>query len=422
MSQQFARVAFSDPDRAEYERRLSAVRAAMQADGFDAVVAGDSGDWLQPTGNARYLSNFGMGNLGATVPGVVVVVPLTGEPALVVPNGPNACWATWARQESWIAEVRSNVSGGYMPEKGLLADTVKVLVDHGFERGRIGVCGAFEPLAGLAAALPDAEVVAAEVKDGTGTPRDLIERVRRTKSEWEIERLRHAQRCVDIAVKTFMDNAQPGVRQSLCAAEADHAAARQGAEESLMIMNSGTAPWMWWYAQGNRTFAPDAIVSMEGNVRYDGYVAQLARSGVLGRTDDRRRRMLEVARESQHAMLARVRVGVTGEDVWNAGLEPIVRAGMTPWGRMGHGVGLSMDESFAIAPADDTVLAENDCMVIHASIYDSDTNDSLLLGEQYVLRAGGPEALSDTLPPLELAPRVAARAGQRFSKGSIMCD
>ena len=39
-------------DRIEYERRLAAVRAAMDNQGLDILVSGDSGDWMLPTGNA----------------------------------------------------------------------------------------------------------------------------------------------------------------------------------------------------------------------------------------------------------------------------------------------------------------------------------------------------------------------------------
>jgi len=77
-------------DRAEYERRLVAVRAAMSRAGFDAIVAVDSGDWLPPTGNARYLSNFNIGNMVNVMSGVAVVVPLREEPTLVVPRGRSA--------------------------------------------------------------------------------------------------------------------------------------------------------------------------------------------------------------------------------------------------------------------------------------------------------------------------------------------
>jgi len=63
----------------EHQRRLEAVRAAMQRDGFDALVSGDTGDWLPPTGDARYLAGFSIGNMVNVVEGVAVLMPVQGS-------------------------------------------------------------------------------------------------------------------------------------------------------------------------------------------------------------------------------------------------------------------------------------------------------------------------------------------------------
>jgi len=393
-------------ERQEYERRLAAVRALMAHEGFDAVVSGDSGDWLPPTGNARYLSNFDIGNMVNAVSGTAVLVPLTDEPVLVVPQGPLGCFADWARAKAWIERVQSDPGG---PLAGnLLNDVVIAIHDSGLDRARIGVCGAFAGSWELATLLPHAEIVPAIQNDGSGTPRNLIERVRRVKTPWEIERLRQAQRCAEVAMLTFMRGVAPGRRHTESAAEADFASIQAGAERALTIMNSGTAPWMWWHVQGDRRFSVDNIVSLETNARVDGYSAQLARTGVLGRENRVQAKLREVATESLQAMVDRIRPGATGEDVWRAGIEPVEHAGLKAWGRLGHGMGLSMDEGFAIVPGDDYVLEDNACLAIHASIWNSDSHESYLLGEQYVVRNGWAEVISDDLPASDLAPALVA--------------
>ncbi len=393
-------------DRAEYERRLVAVRAAMSRAGFDAIVAVDSGDWLPPTGNARYLSNFNIGNMVNVMSGVAVVVPLREEPTLVVPRGPLGCFAEWARATAWIARIQSSPTTGGPLGQALDGDVVIALKESGLERARIGLCGAFPGSSDLASQLPFADIAPAVDVDGGGTARDLMDRVRRVKSPWEIERLRQAQRCTDVAITTFMRGVEPGRRHTACAAEADAASIEAGAEQALTIMNCGTDPWMWWHIQGGRRFSAHNVVSLETNARVDGYVAQIARSGVLGQENNSQRALREVATDSLRAMVERVRPGVTGGDLWRAGEAVVRNAGLRPWGRLGHGMGLSMDEGFGIVPDDDYALQENVCLAIHASVWNPETHESYLLGEQYLVKNGGAEVLSDNLPPHDLAPSL----------------
>ncbi len=404
MAQDLALTGSVADDRAEYERRLVAVRAAMSRDGFDAIVAVDSGDWLPPTGNARYLSNFNIGNMVNAVSGVAVVVPLHGEPTLIVPQGPLGCFAEWARATSWIARIQSSPTVGGPLGQAFDGDVVIALKEAGLERSRIGVCGAFPGSSDLAFHLPRADIAPAIEVDGGGTPRDLMERVRRVKSPWEIERLRQAQRCTDVAITAFMRGVEPGRRHAACAAEADRASIEAGAEQALTIMNCGTDPWMWWHIQGERRFSANNVVSLETNARVGGYVAQIARSGVLGRENNSQRALREVANDSLRAMVERVRPGATGGDLWRAGETVVRNAGLRPWGRLGHGMGLSMDEGFGIVPNDDYALEEDVCLEIHASVWDPETHETYLLGEQYLVKNGGAEGLSDSLPPHGLAP------------------
>lgn len=389
-------------ERAEADRRLARVRALMEAEGYDAIISGDSGDWLPPTGNVRYLSNFTVGNMVNVVGGTVIVVPLMEPPTLVVPQGPMGGFADWARATAWVDRVQSDPAGSL--SGSLLVDVVTAVKESGLEYGRIGIAGKFEGSDGLASLLPHAEIVDAVIADGAGLPRNLIERVRRVKSPWEIERLRSAQRCADIAMRMFMQGVRVGRRHVEAAADADNAAIQSGAERALTIMNSGNSPWMWWHVQGDRRFVRNSIVSLETNANVNGYSAQLARTAILGRENKAQAQLREVANESIQAMVARIRPGVTGGDIWEAGIKPVRASGLAAWGRLGHGMGLSMDEGFAIVPGDDWVLEDHATVALHASVWNAETRESYLLGEQYLIVGGLPELLSSDLPSRDLVP------------------
>lgn len=387
--------------KAEYERRLHAVRAIMAEAGWDVLVAGDNGGWAPPTGDVRYLTNFSVGHLTNAVAGAALVLPLEGDPVLVVPGAPNAAFAEWARVEAWT----DRVTGGETLASSSVLDTVAVaVIEAGYVRGRVGVCGGgVVDVASFSARLPHATVGSAHAL-GPGGTWDPIEVARRVKSPWEIDRLRLAQTSAELGMAAFMAGAQDGRRHVEAIAEAELAAVAGGAEDALIIMNCGTAPWMWWHMQGERRFQPGCLVSLETNARVQGYCAQFARSGPLGETDPARQTLVDVSVESLHAMVDAAQPGVTGDDLWQAGNALVERAGLQVWSRLGHGMGLSMDEGFNVVPGDRSVLEPGMSIELHASAYDPACNDSVLLGEQYIVTADGVEPLSAEMPSHRLRP------------------
>jgi len=288
--------------------------------------------------------------------------------------------------------------------RSLLEDIVDALNAEGLARGRIGLCSPFRGSNQLGSRLPHATIEKATVDDGAGIARTLLERVRALKSPWEIDRLQQAQRAADIGMRTFMQEVKSGRRHVEAQSLAETAAVTAGADAGLSIMNSGSQPWMWWHYQGDRRFPDDAIVSLEVNARAAGYCAQLARSGILGRGSGAQARMLEVAEQSVTAMVDALRPGATGGDVWRAGMAPLRVAGLPAWGRLGHGMGLAMDEGIAIIEKDDTPLMSGMSVALHASVWDEHLQESVLLGEQYVITAAGAKLLSETVPARDLAP------------------
>ncbi len=383
-------------DRAEYDRRLASVRAGMARNGYDAVVSGDTGDWLPPTGDARYLSGFSIRNMVNVVEGIAVVVPLEGDPILVVPPGPGGGWAAWARAAAWTPLVLS-------PAGQLVEGVVDALRAAGLERGRVGACAAFQGSGTLAERLPHARVDDASRPGAAHEDGNPFERARMVKSPWEVQRLKGAQRAADVGMTVFMDEVAAGRRHVEAQALGEAAAVAAGAEAAITIMSSGSEPWVWWHYQGDRRFTEGSIVSVEMNARFDGYCAQLARTSVLGIPTGAQAELLAVAEESISAMVAALRPGATGDEVWRAGMAPLRARGVPAWGRLGHGMGLAMDEGVAIVEGDGTLIQPRMTVALHASVWDPRTHESGLLGEQYLVTADGPELLSTTVPHRILA-------------------
>jgi Xaa-Pro aminopeptidase len=356
----------------------------MRAQAFELLVVGDDDDIVAiPGGHCRYLSGFAAPARNY----VAIVVPLEGEPVLVTPPGPLNCFPELASRRSWLSRVVASPVDAWPPEDRLSSDVVSVIGELGSSRSRIGTCGTFPGMAFIAEALPSTKVIPASRSDSRGIPRDLVEQVREFKSDWEATRLVEAQRSCDVGAQAFMGAISAGASQQEAIAEAEFQAVGAGSHENLTIMSAGNDPWFWWLegvGPGSR-FRRGDLVAFEFNTRVDGYVAQVARSGVIGPPSKAQARVLETAIKSLQAMLERLELGATGGDIWDAGVSVVTAAGLEPWGRYGHGMGLCMAESFNILPGDQGQVKSGQSIMLHAGVIDRATMNSALIGDQVLI-------------------------------------
>ncbi|HVB06676.1 MAG TPA: aminopeptidase P family N-terminal domain-containing protein [Acidimicrobiales bacterium] len=164
---------------AERDRRWAALRALMAERGLTAIVTpAHTGHSLDFQANSRYLSHCGGGE-GAEI---TVIFPLDGE----VTVGATSAAERWPRAQNWVTDIRE-----------ARRDYGKVAVERLHELGvtddRVGITGLgtgtrspegtvlYHTMLALQQAFP-----AATFEDAT----DLLDEVRLTKSEEEIEFLR----------------------------------------------------------------------------------------------------------------------------------------------------------------------------------------------------------------------------------------
>ncbi len=350
----------------------------MRADGLDALVAGDHGGWVTDTGDLRYLTDFSIGALPGAIPGAAIVVPAAGPPVIVVPRGPQNNFREWA-------QATTNVD---VLEAGSLEDGVRSVVTDLVPSGaRVGAGATFSSRNGAVLAIPGRAIVDYSLQPGP------FERARSTKSAFEISLLREAQRASDAGMAAFFEQARSGRRHADAQDAARHAAVAEGADDALVIMNAGT-PWMWWTEQGQRRFPVEGVISVEVNARVRGYSAQLARSAPMGIPSKLQIAILDAADASTEAMVAALRVGATGHDIWMAGMAAPNRSGLSAWGRLGHGVGLAIDEGLAVVEHSTTATELGMVIAVHGAPWDARTRQSALVGEQYVVTESGAEPLS----------------------------
>lgn len=378
----------------------------MAREGFDALLIADAASILPPGGNTRYLSNFViLGREGGGDNHVAIILPLEGEPTLVVPAGPHASLVAVARATSFITRVTASPPTGWPPQGHVVDDVIASLREARLERKRIGVCGDLPGLERIRASLPRAVLEPAVKRDARGIDRDIVERVRMVKTLWEIERMRAAQRCADAGLAAFFRTATAGSTYRRATAEAEYVASCAGAESALTIFSGGGRdPFCWWYGGGlNREFEAGDLIAIEFNGIVDGYFAQICRSAVVGPARPEQESVINAAVRALEAMRGAVRPGVTGGQLWEIGLGEVRRAGFDPFGRFGHGMGLTMAEGVDILAGDDNPLAEGYCLELHSGAVDKRTMFASKVGDQVIVTKSGAEDLSPARMPYSLS-------------------
>lgn len=176
----------------------------------------------------------------------------------------------------------------------------------------------------------------------------LVEELRLVKEEGEVEAIRKAAALADQAFGHVLEMVRPGVSEQDIALELEYYMRREGASAAafpLIVASGPRAAFPHGVPSARRLQGGDLVVMDLGCV-VDGYCSDLTRTVVVGRADEKQRRIFELVRRAQEAGLAALRAGRKGSEVDAAAREVIAAAGYGEhFGHgLGHGVGLEIHE------------------------------------------------------------------------------
>jgi Xaa-Pro aminopeptidase len=395
----------SSTDVQERDRRFEHARELMRALDLEALVLADFAEAPQPS-YARYLSGF---HLSPAIGAVnhVVVLPLEGEPTLVIPPGQKRSFAHLAAARSWIPTIvttyRDDPQWELETRWGHLATylgdgVAAALRDAGLESARIGVAGSrsgFDDLEGL---LPNASF---EPTLGAGGD-DLLVDLIWTNSEWEVQRLEVAQRAADDATRAYVSAARRGAGTREAFIDAEVAAKRAGVDDITLYGSAGVGPWAFWDLAhpAHERFSEDRVYFIEVALAgWAGFGVQSGRSFVLGTPSERQRLLIDTSRRALDALFTAVRPGVSGGELWDVGYAIAREAGLESWAQLGHHKGLlpgSSPRRIAIMPGNENRLDSGQTVVVHPGLYDPVTGDAAFIGDTLLVEDEGCRLLSDT--------------------------
>jgi len=106
------------------------------------------------------------------------------------------------------------------------------------------------------------------------------------------------------------------------------------------------------------------ILLMDGGCKVEGYTSDISRTFVLGKANDKMKRVFDIVHQAQSAALATARPGVPCGDVDTAARKVITNAGYGPeykffTHRVGHGMGMDVHEWPYLVRGNSTVMAPN---------------------------------------------------------------
>jgi Xaa-Pro dipeptidase len=360
---------------AERDLRLRRMRAAMEADGLDALLA-FAPAWRRE--NVRYFTD-------APVAGTATfaLVPAVGE---VAAFSTRAADLHGIRARGWVGDAQ--VLDAHSPT----ALTARL---RDLRPARVGVAH-YELLPQLLvrelkAALPTAEIVSAT---------KLMDEIRLVKSDWEISRMRQVDGAVAAGWQAFVDVLRPGLPEYAIVAAVEEAIKGLGAEDNFMLIASGGDEVRGMTAPSPRVLAAGDMVRTELTPQLDGYWLQICRSATVGKASDAQRRSFDLFNDAVNAGVAAVRPGVTAHDVAKAQNDVFRARGYgeyctSAYTRVrGHGHGLHLDET-PIIEGNETVLPENAVFIIHPNTY-TPIAGYHVLGDPVRVTASGAEILIST--------------------------
>lgn len=362
-------------DTVERALRQGKVRAAMAAQGLDAVLA-YAPAWRRE--NLRYLTDTSVGGAAS-----FALLPIEAEPTAYTTRVADLAPL---RRTGWVSDAQHIA----LPDAQALAEGLKEsrarrigvghleLLPRGFERAiRIGA--------------PEVDLVSAT---------KLLDDARMVKSPWELDRMRTAARVSDAAWRAFVEALEPGITEYDIVAEVESEIKRLGAEDNFMLIASGKDEVLGMTPPSRRRIEQGDMVRTELTPQTGGYWLQICRSVTVGPPSEAQQRSFDLFHEAADAGAAVVRPGVTAHEVAVAENDVFRKHGYgeycsDQWTRVrGHGVGLHLDET-PIIEGNHTVLPEGATFIIHPNTY-TPIAGYHVFGDQVVVTADGAERLVAT--------------------------
>jgi len=355
----------------EFQRRYTAIREVMDADGLDRLlVIGLADDFNR--GNIRYITGSGRGGC--------CIFPREGRPVFL--TGPRQSASPKLRHTMAALDLLELRETESQPEQA-----VKELarLDRG---GRIGVLGM--NCIGVAMYLTVKERFGDRLVDRG----DLLSPLRVIKSAEEIEKTRRSAAIADQIYTRLRVIIRPGLSEYEIYGEVKGLAYRLGCEYSFDLIDAAGSTMNMSFYPTPDVLEAGGTLFMEITPAYEGYYAQLPVTLPVGKYKPNVRRMVSAWYEADKAARPLLHPGTKVSEVYRVLVNAVRENGFISPYRPGHSIGLDALDPWSITEDNQTVLAAGMVLAVHPSVMTEFGGDACGMGYTYLITAGGAERLS----------------------------
>lgn len=373
--------------QSEFEARTARAQKMMVAAGLSAILV-----LTEP--EVRYFTGFLTPFWQSPTRPWFVVIPAAGKPIAVIPAIGTECMAA-----TWIDDIRTWSSPNPADEGiSLLTDVLRDVMSGD---GTVGL--PMGPETALRMSMLDFNRLSEAIAPLTFVDASpIIQTLRMTKSEAEIEKVRHICGVLSGVFEDLPNLLQTGMTNVEIFRAFKIAALTAGADDVAYLVG-GTGQGGYGDIISPPSDTPSArgdVLILDTGATFDGYFCDFDRNYMFGDTADAAKRAYDVVYRATEAGIAAARPGNTCADLYHA-MQDVMDAGDAMGndvGRLGHGLGMQLTEWPSNMPTDSTVLKPGMIMTLEPGMTFA-PGKVMVHEENLVIREGAPELLSRRAAP-----------------------
>ncbi len=379
-------IALNTPTRgfhqSEFEARTARAQEMMATAGMSAILV-----LTEP--EVRYFTGFLTPFWQSPTRPWFVVIPAAGKPIAVIPAIGTECMAA-----TWIDDIRTWSSPNPIDEGiSLLSDVLR-----GVTSGDAKVGLPMGPETALRMSMLDFNRLSEAIAPQTFVDASpIIQTLRMTKSDAEIEKVRHICGVLSGVFEDLPNVLRTGMTNVEIFRAFKIAALNAGADDVAYLVG-GTGQGGYGDIISPPSDTPSAhgdVLILDTGATFDGYFCDFDRNYMFGDTTDAAKRAYDVVYRATEAGIVAAVPGNTCADLYHA-MQGVMDAGGAMGndvGRLGHGLGMQLTEWPSNMPTDMTVLKPGMIMTLEPGMTFA-PGKVMVHEENLVIREGAPELLS----------------------------
>ncbi|NIQ05909.1 MAG: aminopeptidase P family protein [Candidatus Korarchaeota archaeon] len=282
-------------------------------------------------------------------------IPLDGEPSLLLPE----LEADRGRRLSAIQRITS-----YKDAENIQQVLSSVLSRLNLQSGILGVEGQ-TPFSTIQLLTKTSAKIQLENVD------PILQQLRLTKSEQELEKLRQSSQILEEAISYVLNTSKTGMTEKEVARVVTHRIEDQKGDVPFCLIQSGRNSAIPHHSYGERRIQRNDVLLLDIGCKYEGYVTDISRTVVIGTPSEKMKEVHKIVVEAQKRAIEAVKPDVKAEEIDRKARGYIEEKGYGEQfiHRTGHGLGLEVHEAPFILKGNSQTLEPGMVFTVEPGIY-----------------------------------------------------